>query len=92
MDDNFKRLYKQFWDELQAAPLNFTNNTLGYRKWYKMRLYQLCIEYRDSSNVESTEKSDHTTKATICLDCIGARVVGTERWGWEFSPGCGRKL
>lgn len=49
----FERLYKEFEDECIGRCHLMVNDRTGYSKWYKERLFRLCINYcKEIMNME----------------------------------------
>ena len=45
----FEKLYKEFEDECEGTVYMMVNNPNRYKKWYKERVEQLCIDYKQQT-------------------------------------------
>jgi len=41
----FEKLYADFVDEAEGAVMMRCNDRRGYNKWYKERMFRLCLEF-----------------------------------------------
>jgi len=51
LDSIFEELYKEFLDECWGASYMHTNDPVGWKRWYKERLFKLCGDYKRRKEV-----------------------------------------
>jgi len=56
----FEKLYKEFEDECEGTVYMMVNNPNRYKKWYKERVEQLCLDYHNSITPDTGKKEKCT--------------------------------
>ena len=52
----FGKLYDDFVDEAKGAAMMRCNDRRGYDKWYKERMFKLCLEFNRELRKEEDEQ------------------------------------
>ena len=49
MKEIFDKLYREFINETSDAVSTFVNDPAGYKKWFKSKLYEMCLKFKEAS-------------------------------------------
>jgi len=52
----FEKLYADFEDEARGATIMHCNDRRGYARWYKERMFKLCLEFNRELRKEEDEQ------------------------------------